>query len=72
MTSSSFYLVLESKCDNVGVVQDITCSTLGSNNQLPNTGNRDSSNLQSLGHALTVSPIWGSRYLRIKGESNPI
>ena len=66
MISSSFCLVLGSKCDNVGVVQDILCSTLGCNSPLPNAGNRDSSNSQSLRLALTVSLIWGSRYLFFK------
>ena len=71
MISSSFCLVLGSKYDNVGVVQDILCSTLGCYNPLPNAGNRDSSNSQSLGLALTVSLIWVSRYLFIEGKSNP-
>ena len=72
MISSSFCLVLGSKCDNVGVVQYIFCSTLGCNSPLLNAGNRDSSNSQSSKRALNLSPVKGFRYIIIEGESNPI
>ena len=71
MISSLFCLVLGSKCDNVGVVQDILYSTLDYNSLLPNAENRDSSNSQSLGLTLTIPLIWGSRYLFIEEKSNP-
>ena len=66
MISSSFCQVLRSKCDNVGAVHYIFCSTLCCNNPLLNAGNRDSSNSQCLGFVLTVSLIWGYRFYLLK------